>query len=346
MNRARHRRLLRRSAAAGVLLAAGMIAGCGKSSAPSTGAARPDPAIKIGFLVNSPDEPWFQLEWKFAEQAARDFGFTLQKIGVADGEKTLAAIDNLAAGGAQGFVICTPDTRLGPGIVAKARAANLKVLSVDDQFLGADGQPMASVPYVGISASRIGEAVGTTLAGEMTKRGWSATGTAVAVLTWDQLATAKERTDGAMAALRAAGFAGENLFKAPQRTGDIPGAFDAMNALLARQPGVERWLVCGNNDGAVLGAVRALEGRGFGPDTAIGVGINGTDCIAEFEKAEPTAFFGSMLLSARQHGYETAVMMYRWIKDGVAPPPDTRTTGVLMTRENFRAVLKEQGIRD
>ena len=51
-----------------------------------------------------------------------------------------------------------------------------------------------------------------------------------------------------------------------------------------------------------------------------------------------------MLLSAKSHGYQTCEMMYRWIKDGVEPPLDTRTVGVLITRENFRQVLKEQGV--
>src|SRR5437764_14039535 len=86
--------------------------------------------IKIGFLVKQPEEPWFQLEWKFADQAAKDLGFSLVKIGATDGEKVLGAIDNLAAGGAQGFIICTPDTRLGPGIVAKAKANQLKLISL------------------------------------------------------------------------------------------------------------------------------------------------------------------------------------------------------------------------
>ena len=49
----------------------------------------------------------------------------------------------IAAGGAQGLIICTPDTRLGPAIVAKARGAGLKLLAVDDQFIGADGRLIA-----------------------------------------------------------------------------------------------------------------------------------------------------------------------------------------------------------
>lgn len=336
-------RLGRRLLAAGFLLAvAGGLSSCGKPASAPGG----EPGIKIGFVVKQPEEPWFQLEWKFADQAARELGFTLVKIGAADGEKALAALDNLAAGGAQGVVICAPDTRLGAAIVAKARATELKLIAVDDQFLGANGQPMTSVPYVGISARKIGESVGAVLHAEMIARGWTAADTAVCVMTVDSLATAKERTDGATSALVAAGFPPERIHRTAMRTFDVPGAFDSANVLLTQRSQVRNWLVCGPNDSSVLGAVRALEGRGIGRDRAIGVGINGTDCIVEFERQEPTAFFGSILLSAKSHGYDTAAMMYRWIKDGIAPPSDTRTTGVLITRANFRQVLREHGIRE
>lgn len=325
------------------------LAGCTKSTdtaASGTGAAAKPGNIKIGFYVKQPEEPWFQLEWKFADKAAKDLGFTLIKTGGNDGEKLLAQIDNYAASGAQGFIVCTPDTRLGPAIVAKAKAANLKVIAVDDQFTGADGQPMKNVPYLGISAEKIGEDVGKTLAAEFKKRGFNPAETAVCAVTFDELATAKARTDGAINALVAAGFPKDRIYKAPVRTTDIPGSLEAANVLLTQQPNVKHWLVCGSNDNLVLGAVRALEGRGFAPESSVAIGINGTDCIPELEKSKPTSFHGSMLLQAKQHGYETAAMMYKWIKDGTPPPMDTRTAGILITRENFRQVLKDQGIRD
>ena len=56
--------------------------------------------------------------------------------------KTLNAIDSLAASGAKGFVICTPDPKLGSAIVAKARGYDMKVITVDDQFVNAKGKPM------------------------------------------------------------------------------------------------------------------------------------------------------------------------------------------------------------
>lgn len=43
--------------------------------------------VKIGFLVKQAEEPWFQDEWRYAEQAAKDKGFALVKIGVPNGEK-------------------------------------------------------------------------------------------------------------------------------------------------------------------------------------------------------------------------------------------------------------------
>ncbi len=47
--------------------------------------------VKIGFIVKQPEEPWFQDEWKFADEAAREKGFTLVKIGAQDGEKVQSA---------------------------------------------------------------------------------------------------------------------------------------------------------------------------------------------------------------------------------------------------------------
>jgi ABC-type sugar transport system substrate-binding protein len=39
-------------------------------------------------------------------------------------------------------------------------------------------------------------------------------------------------------------------------------------------------------------------------------------------------------------------MMYKWVAEGVEPPKDTRTPGILITRENFKKILTEQGIKE
>lgn len=302
--------------------------------------------IKLGFLVKQPEEPWFQTEWRFADKAAQDLGgVEIIKIAVPDGEKTLNAIDNLAANGAKGFVICTPDPKLGPAIMAKARAYDLKVVTVDDQFLNAAGEPMTNVPLIMMAATEIGERQGQELYKEMQKRNWDVKDTAVLAITADELDTARRRTEGSIDALIKAGFPAEKIYKSPTKSNDIPGALDAANSMLVQHPEVKNWLIVGMNDNTVLGGVRATEGQGFKAENVIGIGINGTDAVNELSKPNATGFVGSLLPSPDVHGYRSTEMLYKWVKEGVEPPKYTPIGDpVLLNRENFRAELDKKGL--
>jgi L-arabinose transport system substrate-binding protein len=301
--------------------------------------------VKIGFVVKQPEEPWFQDEWKFADIAAKEKGFTLVKIGAEDGEKVQSAIDNLGAQGAQGFIICTPDVKLGPGIVAKAEANGLKLMTVDDRLVNADGSPIESVPHMGISAQKIGEAVGTAIAAEIKKRGWDINTVGAIRVSYDQLPTAVDRVEGAISSLKAAGFPVANIFDAPQAKTDTEAALNAATVVLNKHADVKHWVAFGLNDEAVLGAVRASETVGITPENFIGVGIGGADsAINEFKKPTATGFFGTVIISPKRHGYETALNMYDWVANGKEPPALTLTAGELALRDDYQEVRKSLGI--
>ncbi|WP_137157819.1 arabinose ABC transporter substrate-binding protein [Rhizobium sp. FKL33] len=301
--------------------------------------------VKIGFIVKQPEEPWFQDEWKFADQAGKEKGFTVVKIGAEDGEKVQSAIDNLGAQGAQGFIICTPDVKLGPGIVAKAAANNLKVMTVDDRLVDASGAPLEDVPHMGISATKIGEAVGQAIVDEMKKRGWDLKDVGAIRVSYDQLPTAVDRVEGALSVLKANGFPEANIFNAPQAKTDTEAALNAATVVLNKNANIKKWIAVGLNDEAVLGAVRAAESVGVTADNFIGVGIGGADsAINEFKKPEATGFFGTVIISPKRHGYETAMNMYEWIANGKEPAKLTLTAGQLALRDNYQAVRKDLGI--
>lgn len=301
--------------------------------------------VKIGFIVKQPEESWFQDEWKFAEMAGKEKGFTVVKIGAEDGEKVQSAIDNLGAQGAQGFIICTPDVKLGPGIVAKAEANQLKLMTVDDRLLGADGQPIADVPHMGISATKIGETVGDAIVAEIKKRGWDMKSVGAIRVSYDSLPTAVDRVEGAISELKKAGFPAENIYDAPQAKTDTEAALNASTTVLNKHADVKYWVAFGLNDEAVLGAVRASESVGIPADNFIGVGIGGADsAINEFKKPAATGFFGTVIISPKRHGYETAINMYNWIVDGKEPEKLTLTSGSLALRGDYEKVRKDLGI--
>jgi ABC-type sugar transport system substrate-binding protein len=202
---------------------------------------------------------------------------------------------------------------------------------------------LPSIPYVGISASAIGEMAGREAADEAKRRRWDLTQTGVLRLAYDSLDTSRERTTGGARAAIAAGILPGQIYSAPQRTTDTEGGFTAADPVLTQHRAIQHWIILGLNDEAVLGGVRAAEGAGFAADMVIGVGIGGSGTAdAEFSKPRRTGFHASVLLSARKHGYDTSSMMYDWIVHGVEPPPVTYTSGIMMTRENFRPLLREE----
>lgn len=301
--------------------------------------------IKIGFLVKMPEEGWFQEEWRFAEQAAKEKGFKIIKIGVPNGEKVMSAIDNLAAQQAQGFVICVPDVKLGTAIVNKAKQSKLKFSTVDDRLIDGKGKPIESVPHMGISAFEIGKQVGTGMLDEMKKRGWNMNEVGALRISFDELPTAKERTSGVIEALTAAGFPAANIINAPQVKTDTESAFNAGNTALLKNQKFKKWLAFGLNDEAALGAVRAAEGQGIKADSMIAIGIGGSaSATSEFAKKDVTAFLGTVLISPKRHGYETAMNMYEWVRNGKAPAALTLTSGKIMYRNNQKEVKAEMGL--
>ncbi len=309
------------------------------------GAAYAADEIRIGFLVKQPADGWFQDEWRFAEKAASDKGFKLIKIGVSSPDKLMSAMDNLVRQKAQGFIVCVPDVTLGKAVVAKAAQLHLKLMTVDDRLIDDKRQSIESVPHMGISAFKIGEQVGVELAAEAQRRGWKLSEVGLIRVSYDQLPTAKDRTDGAVAALVKAGFPAANVIDAPQKTAETEDAFDAAERAVMQNAKFKKWMAVGFNDETVLGAVRAAEGKGIKADSMIAVGIGGSaSALSEFNKAELSGFHGTVLISPKRHGYETAVNMFEWIKNGKEPEKLIQTSGAIALRSNLKEVRSSMGM--
>ena len=298
--------------------------------------------MKIGYLVKMPEQAWFINEAAAARAAGREHNFDVVVMGTPDGERLMTALDSLEAQGAQGFVVCAPDVRLGPAVVAHARAAGLRVVTVDDQFLGPDGRPLPDVPHLGMSGYRIGHQAGEAIAAEMQRRGWDPRQVGALAITFNELPTAVERLAGARDALLNADFLAANIFEAPQRTTDTEGASNAAGPVFSRHADLKQWVVIAVNEDSVLGGVRAAEQVSLVGEQVIGVGIGGTAiAIAELSKSHATGFFGTIAVSSTLHGRQSALNLVNWLQSGTVPPANTLTSGTLMTRDNWRQV-KEQ----
>lgn len=302
--------------------------------------------IKVGFIVKSMADSWFQNETDFVKAKAKELGVEIIVQEALNGNAVLTTIDSMATNGCQGLIICSPEVQLGKAIKAAADRHKMKLMSVDDRLVSGDGKPIEEIPHLGISATSIGKQVGQAIVDEMKARRWNPAEVAGLAITAPGLETARQRIAGAAEVLLANGFKKENVFNAPW-TGsvDIAAASDAANGVLTAHSDMKKWVVFSSNDDGVLGGIRAISNRGIGPEGIIGVGINGVLAAKEWAKGQPTGMVASVLLQPKRHGADTVAMMVDWIKNGKEPPKETYTDGVIINKDNYREALEKQGLK-
>ncbi len=314
-------------------------AAAGGDCTPTTG------PIKIGFIVKSMGDSWFQTETNFAKEEAKTLGAEIDVQEALNGSAVLSTIDTMATNGVQGIIICSPETQLGKAIKAATDRHKIKLMSVDDRLVGSDGKPLTEIPHLGISATNIGKQVGQSIADEIKKRGWKMEDVGALAITVPTLQTAKERVEGAESVLTAGGFKKENIIEAPWSGAvDIASASDAANAVLTAHASIKKWVVFSSNDDGVLGGIRSISNRGIPPTDIIGVGINGMLAAKEWEKGTPTGMFASILLQSKVHGANTVKMMDEWIKACTKPALETYTDGAVINKDNYKDALTKAGV--
>lgn len=336
-------------AAATMAILAGCTGSDSTSSASSTtGGDKPaGDKVKVGFIVKSMADSWFKYETQFAKEQADKLGIELDVQEAKTGDAVLSTMDTMASNGVKGVIICAPEVQLGTSIQAAAKKNDLKLMSVDDRLVGADGKPLADIPHLGISAKNIGKMVGDAISAEMAKRGWKPEEVGAIAVLKEGLATAEERVGGAKEALVAAGFKADKIFIAPWMGAvDLAAASEAANPVLTRNGTIKKWVCFSSNDDGTIGAVRAMESAGITAENIIGVGINGPLAADDFKKDKPTGVFGSVMLQPSVHGGKTVEMMAEWIKSGKEPEKETYTSGVLITRENYKEAMKKEGLAE
>ena len=331
-----------------VAIAALALAGCSPQAEPAGttgGPAQSAEKPKIGFIVKSMADSWFQVETKFAKEKADELGAELLVQEAKSGEDVQKVIDTMATQGVKGLIICSPEVQLGEAIRIQCEGKGIKLMSVDDRLEGTDEKPIESIPHLGISAGNIGKMVGETMVAEMKARGWNmAEVGAIAVLKED-LQTARDRVNGAKDALIASGFPESSFYIASWGGAvDIASAADAAKAVITRNAGVKHWLCLSSNDDGMVGAVRALAERGVKAADVIGVGINGKLAAQEFKNTKESGVFASVMLKPSVHGGKTVEMMVAWIKEGKQPEMLTLTDGSVITRQNYETEIVKEGI--
>lgn len=295
--------------------------------------------IKIGYINKMGDHPWFVAEVAGAKAKAEELGvgFVSQDVQF-DANLTITTLDTMIGDGVQGIAIVVPDLALGPVVAARAKEAGIKLIAVDDNISYEDGSP---VPYVGINAKNIGNAVGRELAAIYAAEGWADKSVKIVSIEDRKAETCMQRNQGAEEAFLAAtpGFDPANILRVAYDN-TMVNAIDVMTTTLTANPDATHWMFYACNDDGVLGAARAMENAGYTADQGIGIGIDGSRACDAFGGGKPSGYRGTMWLNSANHGADAVAALVTAIKDGTDLPVATYSDPELVNAANFETTYK------
>lgn len=295
--------------------------------------------IKIGYINKMGDHPWFVAEVAGAKAAAEAAGadFVSQDVQF-NADLTITTLDTMIGDGVKGIAIVVPDKGLGPVVAAKAKAAGIPLIAVDDDITYEDG---SAVPYVGLDAYSIGKNVGAELARLYLAEGWADKEVRIASIEDRKADTCMQRNKGAEEAFLAAipEFKPENIVRVAYDN-TMVNSIDVMTTTLTANPQVTNWIFYSCNDDGVLGAARAMENSGYKADQGLGIGIDGSRACDAFGSGKPSAFRGTMWLNSANHGRIAVEALIANIRTGTALPEKIFSDPELITAENFASSYK------
>ena len=301
-----------------------------------------DKDIIIAGIYKSGDQQWFIGEGQAArdkvlEMGGKDFMYIDVQL---DGGLFIQALDNVIAQGVSGILTCVPDQRLSQVAVQKAAEAGIPIIACDDPLMDEDGNFLA--PFVGIDAYIIGKAVGVWTVEYAKANNMTGEDVGVLLLAADQISSCVPRTDGQREEwLNAFPDWPEDRIWRVDYNGPQERAFDVASATFTANPQIKKWVIMTINDEGAAGATRALEQAGIDDDAVVS-GIGGYLAKLEFAKPGGSAFKSTAFINYVDVGAYSAQNMMEYLLYGTEIPADFRTPAVMITKDNYREIMKDQ----
>ncbi|HEY8729175.1 MAG TPA: substrate-binding domain-containing protein [Acidothermaceae bacterium] len=311
------------------------------AAAPSSAAA--GGPLKIAYLQKQADEQYFVDEANGAKTAAATLNttVTLANLGT-DANKAITEVQAANAQKVSGIIIVPPDPSVGPQVIQLAKAANIPIISSDDQVCatGPDPSKCAAtdlLPRVGFSGTQMGTQVGQE-AGQLFKAaGWTAANTKI-LAEWQQDVTVcTDRTTAAKTAFAAAAGVSDVPVIEVGTDNSVAGAQTKTAATMTANHGVQHWVVWGCNDENVQGAVTALQNGGVNAANIIGVGLGAYLACKDWAAgAAPSGMKAALFISGEAIGKTAITLMHDHITAGKAFPAEVFAPTVMVDPTNWK----------
>lgn len=293
-----------------------------------------DGVIRIAYLQKQGDQQYFVDQADGAKAAAKELNAEVTVVNLGDdANKAISEIETAVAQGFDAIAIVVPDQKVGPQVIAAAKAAGIPLIASDDVIMDEAGN---EAPFVGFDGTAMGELVGTK-AGELFKEaGWNAADTRILRVSKEDLSACEDRVNGATKTFASASGAEVEVIK----VGTDATVIDSQNktgAIVTANPDVKNWVVYGCNDESETGAVDALANAGFGADKVIGVGLGAYLTCKDWNAGKETGNKAALYISGTEVGRTAVETLVKAVREGAELPAKSIAKTAMVDATNWES---------
>jgi len=298
--------------------------------------------IRIAYISKMLSHPWFIAEDQGLADKAAELGVEYFSIDAnLDDEACDAAIDNALAQDIDGLAICITNQGNGPALAMKCAEKGIELITIDDNIVDVDGNP---IPHVGMPTVEAGVIGGEMLAKLANERGFFEEGNVVKVIQIDapDISVLKPRLDGYKQGLMANTPLTEEDFIYVETTECmLEDSLAAAQATIQAHPEVTHWITGGVNDDTAIAVLKALEEQGKIPqENILACGLGGYSlAVEEFKKGNDS--FICVVLNPYGEGAAAMEILYDKIVNGTPMPEITYINGFVATIDNWEELIEE-----
>jgi L-arabinose transport system substrate-binding protein len=290
--------------------------------------------IRIAYIQKQGDQQYFIDQADGAKAMATELGAEVTEINVGDdANAAISQLDTVISQGYDAIAIVVPDQKIGPQVIAAAKAAGIPLVATDDAILDADGN---AAPFVGFDGTSMGQKVGEKAAELFSKTDWTAANTKIIRVSKEDLATCEQRVEGALDVFTK--NTGVNLDVIKVGTdASVVDSQDKTAAAITANPGVKHWVVWGCNDESETGAVTALQNAGVAPADIIGVGLGAYLTCKDWAAGVDSGNKAALYISGVDVGKAAVKVLVDKVKNGVALPANTIADTSIVDDSTYKA---------
>jgi simple sugar transport system substrate-binding protein len=275
--------------------------------------------VKMGYIFQTSDNKNIIKALNTIENFTKNYNAEIIATTGNTNTSILKNIDYLSTKDVKGIIISAVNAKLGPAILARSKRLGIKIISIQNNLVDANGTYIRDIPHVGVSIKTTSLLISNTILKIIKEKNWNTSNTAILLL--------KENNDSSFETciklidntlrkknIPSGSIISENPIPSPDGIIVSP-----KNTAKIKKHKYKNIVIYGFKRNKLINLLKIFK-NAYNYQTNNVIGFSTTYSTNFNNHTLPPNYYGSIFINQKQYGYKTTELLYKWILNNEIPP--------------------------